>query len=106
MLSLVVLLIVFADTGSAYYCDHNLCHAVDEYCCGDNLCCEYANSSSYFWLSILIVLLVLALVWALVTLFCLPVLLHQRHSLKHLVGRLIASDFLSEKRGSPVSISI
>ncbi|CAL1294575.1 unnamed protein product [Larinioides sclopetarius] len=33
---------------SAYYCNHDLCRE-DQYCCGDNLCCDYVYSPWYFW---------------------------------------------------------
>ena len=84
-----VLLVVGAgDAALAYYCNHNLCDASNEYCCGDNLCCDYANSSSGLWLCILLLLLLLALLWLLLSLFWLPSLRHRQHLLKLLCALL------------------
>lgn len=54
-----------------YYCDHALCSSTDQYCCGDNLCCDYANSWWYFWVSVLLILLIISLIWGLIGFFCL-----------------------------------
>ena len=50
-----------------YYCRHDVCISPDQYCCGDNLCCDYANSSWYLWILILAILLALSLLYGL---FC------------------------------------
>lgn len=44
---------------TAYYCDHDLCED-DQYCCGDNLCCEYVYSLWYFWVGVVFLILVLS----------------------------------------------
>ena len=102
--SCIVFLTSVARVSLAYYCDHNLCHAAEEYCCGDNLCCDYANSSSYFWLSILVVLLLLSLLWALVGLFCLPAL-HRRRELVKLLFAAMGSGLRFDLR-RPAAVSL
>ncbi|XP_015904303.1 uncharacterized protein [Parasteatoda tepidariorum] len=44
---------------SAYYCNHDLCKE-DQYCCGDNLCCEYVYSPWYFWAGVVFMILILS----------------------------------------------
>ncbi|KAF8774657.1 uncharacterized protein LOC129983870 [Argiope bruennichi] len=44
---------------SAYYCNHDLCRE-DQYCCGDNLCCDYVYSPWYFWAGVVFMVLVLS----------------------------------------------
>lgn len=44
---------------SAYYCNHDLCRE-DQYCCGDNLCCDYVYSPWYFWAGVVFMILVLS----------------------------------------------
>jgi len=70
LLSLLLSASFLLSLTSAYYCDHDLCSATDEYCCGDNLCCDYDSSSSSFWLTVLIILLILAIIWVLLGLYC------------------------------------
>lgn len=42
-----------------YYCEWDLCGS-DQYCCGDNLCCDYVYSLWYFWVGILFVVILLS----------------------------------------------
>ncbi|GFY51878.1 uncharacterized protein TNIN_66131 [Trichonephila inaurata madagascariensis] len=55
--SINVLLLV--NQVSAYYCNHDLCRS-DQYCCGDNLCCDYVYSPWYFWAGVVIMILILS----------------------------------------------
>ncbi|GFU85084.1 uncharacterized protein TNCV_1553471 [Trichonephila clavipes] len=55
--SINVLLLV--NQVSAYYCNHDLCRS-DQYCCGDNLCCDYVYSPWYFWAGVVIMVLILS----------------------------------------------
>lgn len=43
---------------SGYYCEFNLCASADQYCCGDNLCCDYVYHTWYMWVFIVFILLV------------------------------------------------
>lgn len=45
------------------YCDHNLCSS-NEYCCGENLCCNYTNWTYYFWVVLVIATIIISLFWA------------------------------------------
>ncbi|GAB6029048.1 hypothetical protein CHUAL_004834 [Chamberlinius hualienensis] len=42
-----------------YYCEWDQCGSA-QYCCGDNLCCEYVYSLWYFWVGILFVVILLS----------------------------------------------
>ncbi|KAG8192633.1 hypothetical protein JTE90_017195 [Oedothorax gibbosus] len=44
---------------SAYYCNHDLCRE-DQYCCGDNLCCDYVYSPWYFWAGVVFMVVMLS----------------------------------------------
>lgn len=52
---------------AGYYCKHDVCISPEQYCCGDNLCCDYADSSWYLWILILAILLAFSLFYGL---FC------------------------------------
>lgn len=70
--SVILLLVILPGSRvNCYYCDHDLCSSSEQYCCGDNLCCNYANSSSYIWITILVLLLILFLIWGLMGILCL-----------------------------------
>uniref|UniRef100_T1JH95 Calpain catalytic domain-containing protein n=1 Tax=Strigamia maritima TaxID=126957 RepID=T1JH95_STRMM len=43
----------------AYYCEWDQCET-DQYCCGDNLCCDYVYSLWYFWVGIVFVVILLS----------------------------------------------
>lgn len=54
-----LLLLSFTQEAWAYYCEWDLCGS-DQYCCGDNLCCEYVYSLWYFWVGVLFVVILLS----------------------------------------------
>ncbi|KAF2352283.1 WW domain-binding protein 1-like [Trinorchestia longiramus] len=43
----------------AHYCEFELCFS-EQYCCGDNLCCEYVYSLWYFWVGIVFAVLLVS----------------------------------------------
>lgn len=44
---------------AGHYCEWNLCGS-EQYCCGDNLCCDYVYSLWYFWVGVLFLVLLLS----------------------------------------------
>ncbi|KAG8237720.1 hypothetical protein J437_LFUL017839 [Ladona fulva] len=44
---------------TAYYCEWDLC-GPDQYCCGDNICCNNVYSLWYFWAGIIILVIMLS----------------------------------------------
>ena len=45
--------------GECYYCDHNYC-LEGQFCCGDNVCCDYVNKELWFTCVGFIMMIVLA----------------------------------------------
>ncbi|KAB7500198.1 hypothetical protein Anas_12913 [Armadillidium nasatum] len=41
------------------YCEWDLCRS-DQYCCGDNTCCDYVYSLWYFWVGVIFLILMLS----------------------------------------------
>ncbi|XP_054716283.1 uncharacterized protein LOC129225798 [Uloborus diversus] len=52
-------ILLYVSEVSAYYCNHDLCRE-DQYCCGDNMCCDYVYSPWYFWAGVVFMILVLS----------------------------------------------
>lgn len=73
LLSSTVLLIVCSVKQTfGYYCDHDFC-AAEQYCCGENRCCDYISSPFWFsWLSLIVVIVVISLVWTLFRVYSTP----------------------------------
>lgn len=44
---------------SGHYCEWDLCDS-EQYCCGDNLCCDYVYSLWYFWVGVVFLVLLLS----------------------------------------------
>ena len=77
---LTLLGILFTCSGVVgYYCNHDLCSSPEQYCCGDNLCCDYADSSWYLWILVLAIILAMSLLYGLL---CVDAM-ERRHSLLH-----------------------
>lgn len=89
---------------AGYYCDHNLCSATEEYCCGDNLCCDYANSWWYFWVTVLLVLLIISLAWGLIGFFCLESLGQHQNLFSRYLHKLVLSTIKSRNEPKVSSI--
>ncbi|XP_076067031.1 uncharacterized protein LOC143040220 [Oratosquilla oratoria] len=41
------------------YCEWNICGS-EQYCCGDNQCCDYVYSLWYFWVGIVFVIILVS----------------------------------------------
>ncbi|CAG2165267.1 unnamed protein product [Oppiella nova] len=53
-----------------YYCDHNFCQISSQYCCGDNLCCDYVNQTVFNSIVVVIsIIIISSILWALFRLF-------------------------------------
>lgn len=53
-----------------YYCDHNYCEISSQYCCGDNLCCDYVNQILFNSIILIIAIITIASIfWALFRIF-------------------------------------
>lgn len=77
---LTLLGILFTCSGVVgYYCNHDLCSSPEQYCCGDNLCCDYADSSWYLWILVLAAILAISLLYGLL---CVDAV-ERRHLLLH-----------------------
>uniref|UniRef100_A0A0N7ZCE5 Vesicular, overexpressed in cancer, prosurvival protein 1 n=1 Tax=Scylla olivacea TaxID=85551 RepID=A0A0N7ZCE5_SCYOL len=44
---------------AANYCEWDLCGG-EQYCCGDNLCCDYVNHHWYFWVGVVFMVLLVS----------------------------------------------
>ena len=54
-----------------YYCDHNFCQISSQYCCGDNLCCDYVNQMLFnSIIAIIAIITIVSIFWALFRIFC------------------------------------
>lgn len=89
----------------AYYCDHDLCSPTTEYCCGDNLCCDYASSwwSWYLWVSLLAAVLLLSLVWGCARMFCLDSYRQRRDSFNKVVNKIAEKANVRDSSSKKVS---
>lgn len=57
--ALCLLLIHSFGQVSAYYCEWDYCQE-GQYCCGDNLCCNYVYSPWYFWAGMVFLIIMLS----------------------------------------------
>ncbi|XP_045619670.1 WW domain-binding protein 1 isoform X1 [Procambarus clarkii] len=48
-----------ASTVAGHYCEWDLCGS-EQYCCGDNLCCDYVYSLWYFWVGVVFLVLLVS----------------------------------------------
>ncbi|XP_071533673.1 uncharacterized protein [Panulirus ornatus] len=44
---------------AGHYCEWDLCGS-EQYCCGDNQCCDYVYSLWYFWVGVVFLVLLLS----------------------------------------------
>lgn len=44
---------------SGHYCEYDLCDS-EQYCCGDNICCDYVYSLWYFWVGVVFLVLLVS----------------------------------------------
>ncbi|KAK3849983.1 hypothetical protein Pcinc_043284 [Petrolisthes cinctipes] len=60
-IALLRYLTIFCLTGKAWcdYCEWDLCGG-DQYCCGDNQCCDYVYKHWYFWVGVVFLVLLVS----------------------------------------------
>lgn len=98
--AICVVLALLSAVVDAYYCDHDLC-THEQYCCGDNLCCDYASWWSwYVWVALLFVLGLSGLLWGCLRYICVD---RYRHGdLEALTGSRSGRSSIASTTGRPL----
>ncbi|CAM1309546.1 Uncharacterised protein g5197 [Pycnogonum litorale] len=60
MLTVLLLTVFNLLSVNGNYCEYAACKS-DQYCCGDDLCCDYVYSLWYFWVGLIFFIMVLSL---------------------------------------------